>query len=95
MTNLKKSRTIADSISDYLNQLESIFTSPMSEEEKIENFNVAALYVGKLMVSFCDFCETQEIYVERGVRGGKVRGTKIEEENKEDDYEFVEEEEGE
>jgi hypothetical protein len=87
-----KSKEIADTMSNYLNQLESIFTSPMSEEEKIENFNVAALYVGKLMVSFCDFCETQEIYVERGVRGGKVRGTKIEEENKEDDYEFVEEE---
>ena len=87
----KKAKEIADSMTNYLNLLEQIFTSPMSEEDKIENFNVAALYVGKLMVSFCEFCETQEIYVERGVRGGKLK-KRTTEENKEDDYEYVEEE---
>lgn len=89
MTNLKKSRTIADSMSDYLNQLESIFTRPMGDQEKVEAFNMAALLVGKLMVSFCDFCEKQEIYVERGVRGGRIK-PKASENNKEDDYDFVE-----
>ena len=88
-----KARKIADSMTNYLNQLESIFTSPMSDNEKIEAFNMAALFVGKLMVSFCDFCETQEIYIERGSRGGKIKNKKIEEENKEDDYEFIEDEE--
>lgn len=84
----QKAKLIADSMTNYLNQLESIFTSPMSEQEKVESFNMAALFVGKLMVSFCDFCETQEIYVERGARGGKIKSKK--EENKEDDYEYQE-----
>ena len=83
-----KVKNIADSMTNYLNQLESIFTSPMGEQEKIEAFNMAALFVGKLMVSFCDFCEIQEIYVERGARGGKIKPKK--EENKEDDYEYEE-----
>lgn len=87
--NWKKAKTIADSMTNYLNQLESIFTSPMSENEKLEAFNMAALFVGKLIVSFCDFCETQEIYVERGARGGKIKTKKVEE-NKEDDYEYEE-----
>lgn len=90
LDNLKKAREIADSMTDYLNQLEGIFTKPMSEQEKIDSFNMAALYVGKLMVSFCDFCATQEIYVERGVRGGKIISKKKEAENKEENYEFVE-----
>ena len=89
LNNLSKAKQIADSMTNYLNQLEQIFTSPMSDNEKIESFNVAALYVGKLMVSFCDFCDTQEIYVERGSRGGKIRNKK-EVVNKEDDYEYVE-----
>ena len=45
------------------------------------------------MVSFSEFCETQEIYAERGARGGKIRKkaeTEAEEENKEDEYEFQE-----
>lgn len=86
----KKSREIANNISSYLNQLEKIFAAPMNETEKIENFNFAALIVGKLMVSFSDLCDTQELFVERGVRGGKIRGKKVEEENKEDDFEYEE-----
>ena len=62
----------------------------MNETEKIESFNFAALIVGKLMVSFSDLCDTQELFVERGVRGGKIRGKKVEEENKEDDFEYEE-----
>ena len=42
------------------------------------------------MVSFSDLCDTQELFVERGVRGGKIRGKKVEEENKEDDFEYEE-----
>lgn len=86
----KKAKEIADKISGYLNELEKIFTAPMNDTEKVESFNVGALLVGKLMVSFCNFCDTQEIYVERGVRGGKIRGKKVEEINKEDDYEYEE-----
>lgn len=86
----KKSRGIANNISDYLNQLEKIFAAPMNETEKIESFNFAALIVGKLMVSFSDLCDTQELFVERGVRGGKIRGKKTEEENKEEDFEYEE-----
>ena len=85
----QKAKDIADSMTNYLNLLERIFTTPKSDQEKIDDFNVAALYVGKLMISFCDFCETQEIYVERGTRGGKIK-KKAEERNKEDDYDFVE-----
>jgi hypothetical protein len=90
----KKAKEIADNISGYLNELEKIFTAPMNDTEKVESFNVGALLVGKLMVSFCDFCDTQEIYVERGVRGGKIRTKKVEEENKEDDFEYEEVEDG-
>lgn len=85
----QRAKEIADSMTGYLNELEKIFTIPKGDQEKIDDFNVAALYVGKLMVSFCDFCETQEIYVERGARGGKIK-KKAEEVNKEDDYEYVE-----
>lgn len=85
----QRAKEIADSMTGYLNELEKIFTIPKGDQEKIDDFNVAALYVGKLMVSFCDFCETQEIYVERGSRGGKIK-KKAEEVNKEDDYEYVE-----
>lgn len=83
----KRSREIANNISSYLNQLEKIFAAPMNETEKIESFNFAALIVGKLMVSFSDLCDTQELFVERGVRGGKIRGKKVEEE---DDFEYEE-----
>lgn len=89
----KKAKDIANRITEYLNSLEKIFAAPKTETEKIEDYNVAALLVGKLMVSFSEFCETQEIYAERGARGGKIRKkteVEAEEENKEDEYEFQE-----
>jgi hypothetical protein len=86
----QKARETANNISCYLNQLEKIFAAPMNETEKIESFNFAALIVGKLMVSFSDLCDTQELFVERGVRGGKIKKKVEEEVNKEDDYEYVE-----
>lgn len=42
----------ADSVSDYLNQLEKIFTEPMNDEQKLSQFNSGALYAGKLSRSY-------------------------------------------
>lgn len=83
---IKKSREIANNISGYLNQMEEICARPMSDQEKAESFNQIALYVGKTMVAFTQLCSDVGIYEERGVRGGKIRGKKVEE----DQYEYEE-----
>lgn len=91
----KKSKALANKISVFLNELEKIFVAPKTETEKIEDYNVAALLVGKLIISFTSFCDMLEIYAERGARGGKIKkraeeDEEFEEENKEDEYEFQE-----
>lgn len=85
---MKQSKVVANSISDYLNQLERIFTEPMTEQQKVEAFNQGALYTGKLMVAFANLCDLLKIYEERGVKGGVIR--KKAEPKKEEQYEFKE-----
>lgn len=82
---MAKSKEVANNISVYLNAMEEICSSPMSEQEKAESFNQMALYVGKTMVAFTNLCDLLDIYAERGARGGVVRKR-----SSEDDYEYKE-----
>ena len=82
---MAKSKEVANNISNYLNAMEEICSSPMSEQEKVESFNQMALYVGKTMVAFTNLCDLLDIYAERGARGGVIRKR-----NSEDDYEYKE-----
>lgn len=75
----------ANNIAGYLNQMEQICATPMSEQEKAESFNQMALYVGKAMVAFVQLCDDLEIFAERGARGGKIRSK-----NNEEQYEYQE-----
>lgn len=83
---MAKSKEVANNIATYLNAMEEICSSPMSEQEKAESFNQMALYVGKTMVAFTNLCDLLEIYAERGARGGIIRKSR----NSEDDYEYKE-----
>ena len=84
---LLKSKEVANNIASYLNAMEEICSSPMSEQEKAESFNQMALYVGKTMVAFTNLCDMLDIYAERGARGGVIKKSSR---NPEDDYEFQE-----
>jgi hypothetical protein len=84
---ITKSKEVANNIAGYLNAMEEICSSPMSEQEKAESFNQMALYVGKTMVAFTNLCDLLDIYAERGARGGVIRKSS---KNLEDDYEFQE-----
>lgn len=83
----------ADSISSYLNEMEKICTVPMSDQDKVEAFNQFALYTGKALVAFSNFCRLLDIYAERGARGGKKRKAMPSFSDKSDDdkFEYVEE----
>lgn len=83
---MAKSKEVANNIATYLNAMEEICSSPMSEQEKAESFNQMALYVGKTMVAFTNLCDLLDIYAERGARGGVVRKGR----SSEDDYEYKE-----
>lgn len=85
----EKAKETANNIAGYFNQMEMICASPMSEQEKAEAFNQMALYLGKAMVAFVQFCEDVGINEERGVRGGVIRGKK--KSTVEEQYDFVEE----
>lgn len=82
----RKAREVADSIADYLNQLEKIFTEPMNEQQKVEAFNQGALFTGKVLVAFSNLCDLCDIYKERGVRGAIKKKQPAEEEK----YEYKE-----
>lgn len=84
---MAKSKSVANNIAIYLNAMEEICSSPMSEQEKAESFNQMALYVGKTMVAFTNLCDLLDIYAERGARGGVIRKAS---KDTEDDYEYQE-----
>ena len=84
-----KLRDAGNSMQSYLNQLESICSTPMSDIEKGEAFNQVSLLVGKLVVQFCNIAELTEMFEEFGVRGAKKPKKNLAEIY--DQYEYVEE----
>ena len=84
-----KLRNAGNSMQSYLNQLEAICSTPMSDVEKGEAFNQVSLLVGKLIVQFCNVADLTDMFEEFGVRGAKKTNKKLDDIY--DQYEYVEE----
>lgn len=84
----QKLRDEGRNMQSYLNELEKIFSTPMSDQEKSESFNHISYIAGKMAITFCNIAEYSDMFAEFGERGGKKKAPPAK--PKEDEFEYVE-----